>query len=72
MKSEMRSFLHYKGGTYTLLYIAENSNQRDELMAVYVSHLRRHVLVRPYAEFVELVQWQDGQLRPRYLELTEG
>lgn len=71
MKTELTSYVHYRGGTFTLLYVAENSNQRDQEMAVYVSHLRRKVLVRPYAEFTELVRWPDGQMRPRYVELVE-
>ena len=67
--STMQSYRHYRGGTYTLLYVAENSEDRSELLAVYVSHLTRKVLVRPWAMFREDVVWQDGQRRPRFLDV---
>jgi hypothetical protein len=66
MLTELHSYRHYKGGTFTLLAVAENSNRREQLMAVYVSHLRRKVLVRPWDEFNEPVMWPDGVVRPRY------
>lgn len=66
MKSYLQSFRHYKGGTYTLLYIAENSMERSEEMAVYVSHARRKVLVQPAQRFFEHVKWPDGVWRPRF------
>ncbi len=62
----LRSFVHHGGGTYTLLYVAENSEDRDQQMAVYVSHHRGKVLVRPWAMFNEEVTWPDGVRRPRF------
>jgi len=67
--STLQSYRHYRGGTYTLLHVAENSENRAELMAVYVSHLSRKVLVRPWAMFRELVEWADGVRRPRFAAL---
>jgi hypothetical protein len=65
----LRSYRHYKGGTYTLLAVARNSEQRDELVAVYVSHQTQAVWVRPWAMFVEPVRWPDGEIRPRFTEM---
>ena len=69
--TKLQSYRHYKGGTYTLLYVAENSENRTELMAVYVSHLRQKVLVRPWAMFSEEVEWPDGMRRPRFVPYSE-
>ena len=69
--AQLQSFRHHKGGTYTLLYIARSSENRDEQMAVYVSHQRQHVWVRPLAMFHELVMWPDGVRRPRFIPLDE-
>lgn len=67
----LQSYRHYRGGTYTLLYVARNSEQRDQEMAVYVSHLRKQVWVRPWAMFNEEVQWPDGARRPRFVPISE-
>ena len=71
LPSQLQSYRHYKGDTYTLLHIAENSEDRAQLMAVYVSHLKQKVLVRPWAMFNEEVDWPDGQRRPRFMPITE-
>ncbi len=68
--THLQSYRHYKGGTYTLLAVAENSENRSELMAVYVSHARQKVLVRPWLMFNEPVVWPDGVLRPRFTPLA--
>ena len=68
----MRSYRHYKGGTYTLLIIARSSETRDELQAVYVSHQTQKIWVRPWTMFTELVTWPDGVRRPRFTELSEN
>jgi hypothetical protein len=69
--SALQSYRHYKGGTYTLLYVARNSEQRDQELAVYVSHERQQVWVRPWSMFNELVQWPDGVQRPRFTPLQD-
>lgn len=69
MTTLMQSFQHYKGSTHTLLFVAENSEARTELMAVYVSHGRHKVLVQPWARFREEVAWPDGVRRPRFVEI---
>jgi hypothetical protein len=64
----MKSFRHYKGGTYTLLMVGRGSEERDELFAVYVSHVTQQIWVRPWTIFTELVAWPDGVIRPRFVE----
>lgn len=62
----LQSYEHYKGGTYTLLYIARNSSVKSELIAVYVSHQTQNVWVRPLVEFEETVRWPSGAMFPRF------
>lgn len=66
----MKSYRHYKGGSYTLLMVARNSENREELLAVYVSHQTQQIWVRPWTMFNELVVWSDGVRRPRFTELS--
>ncbi len=68
----LQSFRHYKGHTVTLLYVARNSEQRDQELAVYVSHLRKQVWVRPWEMFTEEVEWPDGVRRPRFVIIDEA
>jgi hypothetical protein len=71
MSTTLKSYRHYKGGTYTLLMVARSSEARDEMFAVYVSHQTQQVWIRPWVMFNELVVWGDGIRRPRFIELTE-
>jgi hypothetical protein len=68
--TQLFSYRHYKGGTYTLLYVAQDSGNHssapNQALAVYVSHARRRVRVRPLAEFLEPIPWPDGVTRPRF------
>lgn len=72
MLTSLQSYRHYKGSTYTLLYVARLSEARDEQVAVYVSHARQSVWVRPWAMFNELVQWPDGVQRPRFTPIEDA
>lgn len=68
--SAMKSYRHHKGGTYTLLMVARSSEQRDELLAIYVSHQTQQVWARPWGMFKEVIAWPDGVRRPRFIEMT--
>ncbi len=63
-------YRHYKGGTYTLLFEARNSTNKDpnegEMMAVYVSHSKGTICVRPTKEFLGLNP--DGVPRFSWIE----
>ena len=72
LPTSLQPYRHYKGGTYTLLWVAANSEERTQRMAVYFSHETRHVWVRPWLMFNEPVVWPDGVLRARFTPLVEA
>jgi hypothetical protein len=67
----LTSYRHYKGFTVTLLYRGRLSEDRDTEVAIYVSHEREQVWVRPLTMFHELVTWPDGVVRPRFAPLAD-
>jgi hypothetical protein len=69
--TSLTSYRHYKGGTYTLLYRGRLSEDRETEVAIYVSHEREQVWVRPLSMFFELVRWPDGIVRPRFTPLAD-
>jgi hypothetical protein len=66
----MMSYRHYRGGTYTLLWVARLSEDREQRVAVYVSHQLGQVWVRPIEMFLEPVLWPDGVMRARFTLLS--
>lgn len=68
----LQSYRHYKGGTYTLLHVARLSEAREQVVAVYVSHVRGTVWVRPWKMFNEPVLWPDGVMRPRFTPFADA
>jgi len=70
--TSLTSYRHYKGGTYTLLYRGRLSEERETEVAIYVSHERGQVWVRPWAMFHEFVMWPDGVERPRFTPLLDA
>lgn len=68
----LQSYRHYKGGTYTLLHVARLSEQRDQRVAVYVSHARGSKWVRPWEMFNESVLWPDGVMRSRFMPINDA
>lgn len=67
MNTVLTSYKHYKGGTYTLLMVGRNSEERGQELAVYVSHATQQVWVRPLIMFNEPVIWPDGVTRSRFV-----
>lgn len=65
----LKSYRHYKGGTYTLLHVARASEARDMFLAVYVSHQTQVIWVRPLEMFRQPMRWPDGEIRPRFCEM---
>jgi len=65
-------YVHHKGGQYLVLMTAfESGNGRPrEEVVVYVSLKHTSINVRPLKEFIALVEWQDGSLRPRFTRVV--
>jgi hypothetical protein len=68
----LQTYRHHSGGTYTLLMVARNSENRREKLAVYVSHERKQVWVRPWKMFCERVRWPDGKMRARFVPIERA
>jgi len=59
---------HHKGGKYYVLSVAqETTNARlGAKVVIYVSLTYGILKVRDLSEFIELVEWPDGERRPRF------
>lgn len=66
---ENTEYLHYKGGAYTVLSVALDATNAadDRKVVVYRSHEDNRLYVRALEEFVELVLWENGEMRPRFI-----
>ena len=62
-------FVHYKGGTYTVLSVAKDStNEREgNDVVVYKSHANGEIYCRDLSEFTEIVGWPDGSKKGRFV-----
>jgi hypothetical protein len=62
---------HYKGGKYTVLFVADDStnSRAGSTVVVYMSLTYGKVHCRDLAEFVEPVAWLDGTTRPRFIKV---
>lgn len=63
-------YLHYKGGFYQVLGVAEHTETKER-MVVYISLSGAHLpgprmRVRPESMFVEDVAWPSGKIGPRF------
>lgn len=69
-----KTYTHYKGGLYTVLFVAEETTNTRKGSAggvVYVSHTYGKIKYRDLDEFTEEVQWPDGITRSRFVLLEE-
>lgn len=62
-------YRHFKGGIYTLLAIALNTETKES--EVVYSDCEGQVWVRPANMFFEDVQLPDGTIVPRFSKLTK-
>lgn len=63
-------YLHHKGGRYLVLCVADESTnirKAEGSVVVYVSLTHGRIKVRDVLEFLELVRWPDGEMRPRFV-----
>ncbi len=64
------TYKHYKGGLYTVLFVAEettNARKGGNGGVVYVSHTYGKIKYRDLDEFTEEIEWPDGIVRPRFI-----
>ena len=66
-------YVHYKGGLYLLLYVAETHNHNGDNDVVYVSLMHGKFVTRPLRQdsrkedsWLDMVEWPDGQFRNRF------
>jgi hypothetical protein len=65
-----RHYRHFKGGIYTVLYIARHSE--DESEQVVYKNSKNQTWVRPLKEWNEPTdRWPDGIVRPRFVPFDE-
>ncbi len=69
-----RTYKHYKGGLYTVLFVAEettNARKGGNGGVVYVSHTYGKIKYRDFDEFTEKIERSDGIERARFVLLQE-
>ena len=69
-----KTYKHYKGGLYTVLFVAEettNARKGNNGGVVYVSHTYGKIKYRDFDEFTEEIAWPDDIKRPRFTLLKE-
>lgn len=69
-----KTYKHYKGGLYTVLFLAEettNERRGNNGGVVYVSHTYGKIKYRDLDEFIEEIEWPDGISRSRFVLLQE-
>lgn len=64
---------HHKGGKYLVLGIAEESTnaRKGNRVVIYVSLTYGKVRCRDLEEFTEVIEWPDGESRPRFVATKE-
>ncbi len=62
-------YRHKKGPKYLVLHVVRDSTNSREGSegVVYVSLDHGNINYRDLTEFVELVEWPDGKMRPRFV-----
>lgn len=66
-------FRHFKGGTYQLVCLAQDTADAKRTVVVYQSEVDGVFWMRDSKEFHEQVMWPDNVMRPRFrLISTEG
>ncbi|MBX9765274.1 DUF1653 domain-containing protein [Patescibacteria group bacterium] len=67
-------YLHFKGGRYFVVGVAHDATnaEEDKEVVVYRSMTDGALYVRAVSEFLELVRWENGQMRPRFVPAEEA
>lgn len=59
-------YKHYKGNLYQVLNVATHSETSEKLVVYQCLYNDYSIWVRPYEMFIEQVQLEDGQMKPRF------
>ncbi|MEG0481867.1 MAG: DUF1653 domain-containing protein [Acinetobacter sp.] len=59
-------YKHYKGNLYQVLHVATHSETSEKLVVYQCLYDDYSIWVRPYEMFIETVQLEDGQVKPRF------
>lgn len=59
-------YKHYKGNLYQVLNVATHSETSEKLVVYQCLYNDYSIWVRPYEMFIEQVQLEDGQIKPRF------
>ncbi|RKG35931.1 DUF1653 domain-containing protein [Acinetobacter rongchengensis] len=59
-------YKHYKGNLYQVLNVATHSETSEKLVVYQCLYNDYSIWVRPYEMFIEPVQLEDGQIKPRF------
>jgi hypothetical protein len=69
-------YVHYKGGRYLALMLAETHHHNGDLDVVYISLTHGKGVTRPYTRdlrnedaWTDLVVWPDGKMHPRFTHI---
>lgn len=59
-------YQHYKGKLYQVFHVATHSETRERVVVYQCLYDDFSIWVRPYEMFIEQVQLEDGQMKPRF------
>jgi hypothetical protein len=63
---EGRVYEHHDGGMYRVLCVAQQREERESWVVVYISLEDGHRWASPLEVWMEPVQWTDGAVRSRF------
>ncbi len=71
-------YVHFKGGKYMLLIVAQTHNHNGDLDVVYISLDHGKAVTRPLCfdsreedAWLDIVEWPDGKERHRFIHESE-
>lgn len=72
LNGKFKRFQHKNGGEYVVFpfFVLNSNNDQDrDSQVAYLSLATGEVNHRSFSEFTELVEWPDGESRPRFVEI---
>ncbi|WP_296283320.1 DUF1653 domain-containing protein [uncultured Acinetobacter sp.] len=59
-------YKHYKGNLYQVLHVATHSETEEKVVVYQCLYDDYSIWVRPFDMFVEQVQLENGEMKPRF------